>query len=159
MEGKHWTSGRTKGGIKCKLKSKIRNVYFHDNDNIRKCLQSNTTDPIDFTLFGAREVIRYSHHHFAFQFPGYQKNWQVVWKIFVSETPMVALAWHCCLQILHLLQPQQQRRLLPVIKIQPQFRSNKYRSTFSFKSKYTLNAVYQRDFINNKPILGAIKYT
>jgi hypothetical protein len=33
MEGKHWTSGRTKGGIKCELKSKIRNVYFHDNDN------------------------------------------------------------------------------------------------------------------------------
>jgi hypothetical protein len=24
------------------------------------------TDPVDFTLSGAREVIRYSHHHFAF---------------------------------------------------------------------------------------------
>ena len=43
MEGKHWTSGRTKGGMKCKLKSKIRNVYFHDNDNLSDIHNSSMT--------------------------------------------------------------------------------------------------------------------
>jgi len=43
MEGKHWTSGRTKGGIKCKLKSKITNVYFHDNDNLSDIHNSSMT--------------------------------------------------------------------------------------------------------------------
>ena len=92
-----------------------------------KCPHSITIEPVKFTLFGEREVVWYSHHHFAFLFPDYQKNWQVVWQIFACETPLVVPAWYYCLEILHLLQPQQLLQLLPIIKIQAQFRSSKDR--------------------------------
>jgi hypothetical protein len=39
-------------------------IYVNDS--------SNSTDLVDLTLFGAREAIRYSHHHIVFQFPGHQ---------------------------------------------------------------------------------------
>jgi hypothetical protein len=34
-----------------------------------------TAEPVKLMLLGEREVVWYSHYHFAFLFPDYQKNW------------------------------------------------------------------------------------